>query len=143
MYATPAIGNISSSTNVRWGFYADGYFDCRDHDNPSVPSSGEGGSAIAPNTAVSWQTKDVAYIGTLIFNPVSGSLRENASLFIPASGDRHALSGSLIEGGEATLILSSSAPTANDMWYYVSTSFGAQQLQSTRKHALSLRCVSN
>lgn len=102
-------------------------------------SPGVGGSAIAPNTAVSWQTKDVAYIGSLLFNPLAGSARENASLFIPAAGDRHSDSGALIEGGEATLILSSSAPNGTEMWYYVSTIFAAQQLNSTRKHALSLQ----
>lgn len=141
LYATPVAGNNSSNTNLRWGFYADGYFDRRDHNNPSIVSPGVGGSAIAPNTAVSWQTKDVAYIGSLLFNPLAGSARENASLFIPAAGDRHSDSGALIEGGEATLILSSSAPNGTEMWYYVSTIFAAQQLNSTRKHALSLRCV--
>lgn len=141
LYASPMTANGVSNTNLRWGFYADGFFDRRDHDNPFVSSPGQGGSAIASNTAVSWQTKDVAYIGSLLFNPVAGSLRENASLFIPAAGDRHSELGSLIEGGEASLILSSSAPSVVDMWYFVATSFGVRQLFSTRTHALSLRCV--
>lgn len=141
LYATPMATTGSSNTNLRWGFYADGYFDRRDHDNPFVSSPGQGGSAMASNTAVSWQTKDVAYIGSLLFNPVSGSPRENASLFIPAAGDRYSELGSLIEGGEASLILSSSASGLTDMWYYVSSSFDARQLSSTRTHALSLRCV--
>lgn len=142
LYATPMINDAPSATNVRWGFYADGYFDRRDHNNPFISSPGEGGSAMAFNTAVSWQTKNVAYIGSLLFNPVGGSLRENASLFIPGAGDRYSELGSLIEGGEAALILSSSSSSEIDMWYYVSTPFlGAQQLSSTRKHALSLRCV--
>lgn len=141
LYAIPTTGDNVSNTNLRWGFYADGYFDRRDHSNPFVFSPGEGGSAMAPNTAVSWQTKDVAYIGSLLFNPIPDSPRENASLFIPAAGNRHSEFGSLIEGGEASLILSSSAPSIIDMWYYVSSSFGAGQLSSTRTHALSLRCV--
>ena len=148
LYATPLQGDGNSLTNIRWGLYADGYFDRRDHDNPFVSSPEMGGSAMAPNTAVSWQTKDVAYIGGLLFNPVAGSQRENASLFIPAAGDRYAAGminaerGALIEGGEAAIILSSSAPNVNDMWYYVATSgLGSQQLSSTRSHALSLRCV--
>ncbi|WP_298648807.1 fimbrillin family protein [uncultured Proteiniphilum sp.] len=141
LYASPMTGNGIDNTNLRWGFYADGYFDRRDHNNPFISSPEGGGSAMALNTAVSWQTKDVAYIGSLLFNPVAGSPRENASLFIPAAGNRYTESGSLIEGGEASLILSSSASSANDMWYYVSGSFGAQQLFSTRTHALSLRCV--
>lgn len=141
LYATPMVTNGVSNTNLRWGFYADGYFDRRDHNNPFVSSPGQGESAMASNTAVSWQTKDVAYIGSLLFNPVPVSPRENASLFIPAAGDRYSDGGALIEGGEASLILSSSAQDPTDMWYYVSSSFGAQQLNSTRKHALSLRCV--
>ena len=141
LYATPMTDNGYSNTNLRWGFYADGYFDRRDHNNPFVSSPGQGGSAMAANTAVSWQTRDVAYIGSLLFNPVAGSPRENASLFIPAAGDRYSELGSHIEGGEASIILSSSAPNVTNMWYYVSSSFGAQQLSSTRKHALSLRCV--
>ena len=141
LYASPTTGDNVSYTNLRWGFYADGYFDRRDHNNPFVSSPGLGGSAIALNTAVSWKTKDVAYIGSLLFNPTSGSPRENASLFIPAAGNRYSELGSFIEGGEASIILSSSAPNVTNMWYYVSSSFGAQQLSSVRKHALSLRCV--
>ena len=144
LYATPMINDLGNNINFRWGFYADGYFDRRDHNNPFISSTGFGGSAIASNTAVSWNTKDVAYIGSLLFNPVAGSLHENASLFIPAAGDRHSESGALIEGGEASLILSSSAPNGTDMWYFVGTpALGAQQLSSTRTHALSLRCVPN
>lgn len=144
LYATPTVNTNSSLANARWGFYADGFFDRRDHNNPFVPSPGKGGSAIASNTAVSWQTKNVAYIGTLLFNPVVGSQRENASLFFPAAGDRHSEGGILIEGGEAGIILSSSAPNVNDMWYLVATpTLGIQQLFSTRSHALSLRCVPN
>jgi len=141
LYAIPKTGDEVSNANLRWGFYADGYFDRRDHNNPFVSSLGLGGKGMIANTAVSWQTKDVAYIGSLLFNPFADSPRENASLFIPAAGDRYSEGGSLIEGGEATLILSSSAPTLSDMWYYVATSSNAQQLSSTRKHALSLRCV--
>lgn len=141
LYVTPTIGDNESSVNLRWGFYADGYFDRRAHNNPSVPSPGLGGKGMIANTAVSWESKDVAYIGSLIFNPVAGSARENASLFIPGAGDRYSDRGSLIEGGEASLILSSSAPSLSDMWYFVGTPLGAQQLSSNRDHALSLRCV--
>lgn len=141
LYAFPTTGDNVSNTNLRWEFYADGYFDRRDHNNPSVSSPGEGGSAMAPNTAVSWHAKDVAYIGSLLFNSYAGSPRENASLFIPAAGNRHSEQGALVEGGEAGFLLSSSGPTGTDMWYLVGSSFGTGQLSSTRKHGMSLRCV--
>lgn len=142
LYATPMTDDKNNNTNVRWGFYADGYFDRRDHNNPFIASPGEGGSGITANTAVSWKTSNVAYIGSLLFNPVSGSQRENASLFIPAAGDRHGESGALVEAGDAAFILSSTALSATEMWYFVGTDFlGAQQLSSTRRHAMSLRCV--
>ncbi|MCD7939441.1 MAG: fimbrillin family protein [Bacteroides intestinalis] len=100
LYVTPTFGDATSSDNFRWGFYADGFFDRRDHNNPLVSSTHEVfTSAMKANTAVSWKNKDVAYIGTLIFNPDAGSLRENASLFIPAAGTRHSDTGLLIEGG--------------------------------------------
>ena len=60
------INDLGNNINFRWGFYADGYFDRRDHNNPFISSTGFGGSAIASNTAVSWNTKDVAYIGSLL-----------------------------------------------------------------------------
>ncbi|MCD7943084.1 MAG: fimbrillin family protein [Bacteroides intestinalis] len=89
LYAIPKTGDEVSNANLRWGFYADGYFDRRDHNNPFVSSLGLGGKGMIANTAVSWQTKDVAYIGSLLFNPFADSPRENASLFIPAAGDRY------------------------------------------------------
>lgn len=142
LYVSPPLDNFVNTVNSRWGFYADGYFDRRDHSNPFVLSTYENRAAMIPNTAVSWETKDVAYIGNLIFNPTSGSSHENASLFIPAAGSRHADSGALIEGGEAVLFLSSSAPSTTQMWYYVATlGVGAYQLSSSREHGLSLRCV--
>ena len=142
LYVIPTFGDANSRDNFRWGFYADGFFDRRDHNNPFVSSThGEFTSAMKANTAVSWKSKDVAYIGTLIFNPDAGSLRENASLFIPAAGTRHSDAGLLIEGGEASVFLSSSAPNITQMWYFVGTEVGSYQLSSTRRHGLSLRCV--
>lgn len=142
LYVIPTLGDATSRDNFRWGFYADGFFDRRDHNNPFVSSThGEFTSAMKANTAVFWKSKDVAYIGTLIFNPDAGSLRENASLFIPAAGTRHSDEGLLIEGGEASVFLSSSAPNLTQMWYFVGTEVGSYQLSSTRRHGLSLRCV--
>ena len=36
MYANPPIGGNQSNGNMRWGFYADGFFDRRAHNNPYV-----------------------------------------------------------------------------------------------------------
>lgn len=142
LYVIPTFGDATSRDNFRWGFYADGFFDRRDHNNPPVASTHEKfTSAMKANTAVSWKSKDVGYIGTLIFNPDAGSLRENASLFIPAAGTRHSNEGLLIEGGEASAFLSSSAPNTTQMWYFVGTEVASYQLSSTRRHGLSLRCV--
>lgn len=143
LYVTPTLGNAVSSANFRWGFYADGYFDRRDHNNPSVTSPHEGWSAMKAGTAVSWNSKDVAYIGTLVFNPTTGSSRENASIFIPAAGSRHADTGALIEAGEGASFLSSSAPNTTEMWYFVGIEGVSYQLNSSRTHGLSLRCVRN
>lgn len=96
---------------------------------------------MSPNTAVSWDSKDVAFIGNLIFNPIAGSSRENASLFIPAAGSRIADDGEHVEGGDGAIFLSSSAPDAEQMWYYVGTEASTYQLNAGRRHALSLRCV--
>lgn len=143
LYAYPTLDNSAGTANFRWGFYADGYFDRRDHRNPLVPSSGSARNTMSPNTAVSWDSKDVAYIGTLAFNPASGSSHENASLFIPAAGSRIADDGEHIEGGAAGSLLSSSAPNTTEMWYYVGSEGLSYQLNSTRAHGLSLRCVKN
>lgn len=143
LYSNPTLGNSFSATNFKWGFYADGYFDRRDHSNPLVTSSKAGQNTMSPNTAVNWDSKNVAFIGNLIFNPIAGSSHENASLFIPAAGSRITDDGEHIEGGDAVIFLSSSAPNTTDMWYYVGTEINSYQLNSGRGHGLSLRCVKN
>ena len=143
LYFTPPTGiTVSDIKNYRYGFYADGFFDRRDHDNPAI----DGGNTIEANTAVSWTTKDVAYVGSLLFNPTSGSSHENASLFIPSAGYRHSDdtdSGLFRDGGTVTLMLSSSTPNDEDMWYYkaVPSIREVQQLYASRDFAMSLRCV--
>lgn len=64
--------NITGSV---WGFYADGFFDRRSHVHPAYSTDNY------PNVAVSITTKDVACIGSLLFNE-----NNNHSLFFPASG---------------------------------------------------------
>ena len=136
LYSSPAFGPSAVAANIRWGFYADGFFDRRDHNNPSYGSYGEA------NTAVSWQTKDVGYIGALFYNPVVGSSRQYASLFIPAAGSRENNDGHLEEAGASALILSSSTQNATDMWYPVINSPNLSIfLSSSKTSGMSLRCV--
>ena len=70
--------NTNNSENAIYGYYADGYFDRR---------AVESGAVGNPNTlysAVNAMSKDVAYRGTLFFNPAN-----NKSLFFPAAGNRY------------------------------------------------------
>lgn len=137
LFGNPPLGTSGpSSPNVRWGFYADGFFDRRAHNNPSYGNFGEA------NKAVSWQTADVGYIGALFYNPFVGSDRQYASLFIPAAGSRLNNDGTLQEAGAATIILSSSAWNATDTWYPVISDPGTSVFfNSTKASAFSLRCV--
>ncbi len=142
LYSSPPVGNSSGPANIRWGFYADGFFDRRAHNNPSYGEYGE------PNTAVSWQTKDVGYIGALFYNPVVGSDRQYASLFFPAAGHRISNDGSLQEPGAALLILSSSTSSqgngGEDMWYpVISSPDNSVFFSSSKRSAFTLRCVRN
>lgn len=58
LYVIPTFGDANSRDNFRWGFYADGFFDRRDHNNPFVSSThGEFTSAMKANTAVSWKVR--------------------------------------------------------------------------------------
>ncbi|MDR1371631.1 MAG: hypothetical protein LBJ17_00690 [Dysgonamonadaceae bacterium] len=78
LYAVPKSypSSMGETTGRAWGYYADGYFDRR----PIVNGiSIDGGGA---KSAVSNTTKDVAYIGALLFNAANG----NRSLFMPAAG---------------------------------------------------------
>jgi hypothetical protein len=71
--------NYSSELgNSIWGYYADGFFDRR------MLSNGTG--MDSNNTVVAAGGLDIAYIGRLFFNPISGSERYHASLFFPAAG---------------------------------------------------------
>ncbi len=82
---------------MRWGFYADGFFDRRAHNNPYVGPGVNGYDVREGNTAVAWGTKDIAYIGTLFFNPSTNSPRRNASIFVPGAGYKYSFDGELIE----------------------------------------------
>lgn len=139
LYSAPPKGESPASVrNVKWGFYADGFFDRRDHNNPSYGNYGES------NTAVSWQTKDVGYIGALFYNPVAGSPRQHASLFIPAAGYRISNTGELEEAGGSAYILSSSTFDNANMWYLLALADSSPiQYNSSKASGMPLRCVRN
>ena len=88
-------------TNSLWGYYADGFFDRRQIVN--------GNNAEAPNTTVASGTRDIAYIGRLFFNPISGSDHFQASLFFPAPGMRYYSTGNLSSTGYETQYWTASA----------------------------------
>jgi hypothetical protein bacD2_25388 len=125
---------------MRWGFYADGFFDRRAHNNPYVGPGVNGYDVREGNTAVAWGTKDIAYIGTLFFNPSTNSPRRNASIFVPGAGYKYSFDGELIEAGQCAALLTASAPDTENMWYLIGTA-NAQQLESSKASAMSLRCV--
>ena len=78
-------GNSPSSANSVWGYYADGFFDRR-----QIVSSLNN----VANSAVSTANRYAAYIGRLMYNPVT-----YAHLFFPASGLRQSFSGDFADMG--------------------------------------------
>ena len=48
--------------------------------------------------------------------------------------------GELIEAGQCAALLTASAPDTENMWYLIGTA-NAQQLESSKASAMSLRCV--
>jgi hypothetical protein len=86
--------------NSIWGYYADGFFDRRKLENAS--------SSVV-NSTVLPSTKDIAHIGRLFFNPLSGSKRYSASLFFPAAGWVNENGGNLVNIGYDCAYWSSTA----------------------------------
>lgn len=78
--------------NVSSGYYADGFFDRR---QIKSSSAGYAGTVVSyyPGTSNPLNAQ-VAYIGTLIYNPTTW-----ASTFFPATGSRNPLDGSLLDTG--------------------------------------------
>jgi hypothetical protein len=132
LYAVPKNGTTAmpETTGRAWGYYADGYFDRR----PIV--TGVGTSPLS-KSAVSKDTKDVAYIGTLFFNAANG----NRSLFAPAGGYRGISDGSLYMAGDGGCYWSSSAYgtyTGWDLYFYRGF---AVEYNENRSSGFAVRCV--
>jgi hypothetical protein len=131
LYAVPKNGtvNMSETTGRAWGYYADGYFDRRKITEQN---------SSWPNTTVSPNTKDVAYLGTLFFNAAN----DNRSLFAPAAGYRSSGNPSLINPGLVLYYITSSAAFAMDAWYLNGIKAYVRQGYTNKNYGYSVRCVS-
>ncbi|MDR2231809.1 MAG: hypothetical protein LBE56_01650 [Tannerella sp.] len=93
LWLNPPVARANNTDNSVWGYYADGYFDRLEIEN-AAPA----GSASYPDnvklTAVRPTTKDVGYMGRLVYNP-----NNFASLFFPAVGERLVSGNPGIPGG--------------------------------------------
>ncbi|MDR1372815.1 MAG: hypothetical protein LBJ17_06835 [Dysgonamonadaceae bacterium] len=87
LYAVPKDGynSMEETAGRSFGYYADGYFDRRAIVDAVTPSAGT-------KSAVSHDTKDAAYIGTLFFNT-----NDNRSIFFPAGGFRSSNDDGLLD----------------------------------------------
>jgi uncharacterized protein (TIGR02145 family)/uncharacterized repeat protein (TIGR02543 family) len=129
LYLEPQRGITSSVDGSAWGYYADGYFD-------RLPITYQMSSY--PNTTVSPNTKDVAYIGRLFFNAANG----NRSLFAPAAGYRDIISnGLLYYAGNLGYYWSSSARTTDGGWHLGFSEGVAREGNNNRDGGFTVRCV--
>lgn len=121
--------------NTSWGYLADGFFDRR----PIVSSvSGVANSMVE---ASSW---NAAYQGMLFFSNKEGGLRQNASIFFPASGIRNNSNGGLNGDGSYVLVWSSSpagADSGSNLFAYSTNVYPAHSYYRT--NGFSVRCVKN
>jgi hypothetical protein len=138
LWEVPQSFKENSTTGSVWGFYADGFFDRRNHTRAFYGVSG------TDSTAVSITTKDVASIGRLFYNRDS-----KRSLFFPGSGFR-ATNGPLGGTGGFARYWSSSAPSPSGAWcLYMSDvaaigpTYGEDAYAETpsRRFGFAVRCV--
>lgn len=124
---------FSNLSNAVWGYYADGYFDRRE-----ITVSGDN----VPDSAVSPYTKEVAYVGKLIFNPQQGGKKYNASLFFPAAGYRYVVGNSLANAGGNGFYWSSSIFGSNTgCWLNLYNGSEFPYHDWSRSFGMSVRCV--
>ena len=90
---------------IKYGFYADGFFDRRPIvERDMIDGIERGSGKVSKYKGVSLDTTEAAYGGVLIFNPDN-----NASIFFPAAGRRWHTDGSLEYASETGYYWSSSA----------------------------------
>jgi hypothetical protein len=126
LYLTPPTGANNNSDNIVWGYYADGYFDRRQ----IVASVDE-----VASSAVSPDTKDVGYQGTLFVNTST-----KASLFMPWGGER--LGGNLLYAGERGYYFTCSTYGYDYPWHLrTQRGFASMGNEKFRTDGNSIRCV--
>lgn len=122
----PTLFPMSEVYGTLPGYYADGFFDRRPI------------NAVA--RAVSTDNANIAYRGTLFFNP-----RTNASLFIPASGRIETGEGLKYEGETGYLWSSSVAPKypalKYGVWGFQAGYWNLAPVSSVGSFGHSIRCV--
>jgi hypothetical protein len=132
----PAVDNTGNSVR---GYYADGFFDRRAIVNPN-------GIDFVANTAVNRDSLNVAYMGRLFFNDISGSSKRGASIFFPLAGRRRYETGDLADVGDYGFYWSSSKASksshAHSMEFSKNT-VGYHMDNLQRSRAISIRCVVN
>ena len=120
LWQDPQAGTASDMKNSLWGHYADGYFD-REYSSGGIASR---------------DSKNVAYIGMLFFNPTT-----NSSLFFPAAGSRQPANGwSLNLGSEGYYWQGTNYDAAN-VWQLSFRNNHAKQASYGSLGAASVRCV--
>ena len=121
-----------------YGFYADGYFDRR-------PMKVQASTVTSTRVAVSANTANVAYRGTLVYNP-----ENNAAAFFPASGRRRNYYGYLEWVSETSYYWSSSTapltPTetgaiVQSIWVIELSPGESGHLHTLPNFGHSIRCV--
>jgi hypothetical protein len=130
----PQTGSFGSDkTNNIWGYYADGYFDR----HPLVTTPWATLSAVNDNS------REVGYIGTLFYNPVTESDHYNASLFFPAGGWRDA-GGALTGSGRGGHYWTTSTRSADNAWIlWIRNDWYVGMWEDQKSYGLYVRCVRN
>jgi hypothetical protein len=131
LWLNPMTGDSAYiNSNYAWGYYADGFFDRRQ----IVHGTGD---HSASSSAVAVSSVNVAYIGSLYFNPDNG-----ASIFFPAAGFRFMTTGAL--GGAGALgyyWTSSSGDSFGNSWAFGIVESATGQVSADRGYGFSIRCV--
>ncbi len=131
----PSGGGVTNNDNITWGYYADGFFDRR------TIGASEDASAY-PNSTVAQGSQDVAYIGSVFFNPTT-----HASLFLPASGFRLYTNGTLTRTGSGGGYWTSTTRNSPNGWCFyphkntTTNVYTAGQFPAARGYGFAIRAV--
>lgn len=127
--ASNEMGYLQAASSA-YGYYADGYFDRR-------AITGASGTNASSNSTVSNGTADVAYIGSVFYNPAT-----MASLFLPAAGFRRSIGGRLDYAGYIGYYWSGSLYSSFFSWYFSFSNSSLYQRYSDYNFGFSIRSIS-